>query len=77
MEKNKDKILCERCSHEKICSLKNEYLAACTAISEVLVPISEGEAKRLCDMTYFYTESLRCQHYIIKLPDNTRNLQPL
>lgn len=56
--------LCTSCVHREICSKKEEYLAAQTAVDEVFVKKNEMIGDYLRNMTWIRPVQLQCTHYM-------------
>ncbi len=64
-----EKVLCDRCDHKPVCSLKAEYIAAQEAVNNVVVPLgycNGGDSpsmKRLSHFTWIKLPELQCMHF--------------
>lgn len=61
-----EEFLCTHCSHREVCSLKNQFLAAQSAVNEVMVHYGDNAMKRLRDFDWIKRVKLECTHFIAK-----------
>lgn len=63
-------IMCADCSHQDVCSLKDQFIAAQKAVDEVSVNLgcdgNKMSFKRLCDFNWIKKMKLECIHFIPK-----------
>ena len=57
---------CSSCAHLEVCSLRNEFLKAQSAVDDVIVHLTNGSMKKLRDYNWITTPDLRCKHYMKK-----------
>ncbi len=65
-----EKVLCDRCDHKPVCSLREEYVAAQEAVNNVIVSFADKNEngyraveKRLRNFTWIKLPELRCMHF--------------
>lgn len=58
---------CSTCTHREVCSLKDEFLKAQSAVDDATVYLGEGRMKKLRDYSWITTPDLRCKHYMKKM----------
>lgn len=56
--------LCTRCAHREVCSLKEEFLHAQTAVDRVEVPLDDRRYIPLSQLKWIKTVELQCIHYL-------------
>lgn len=61
-----EETLCTHCSHRDVCSLKDQYLAAQSAVNEVMVHYGDNAMKRLRDFDWIERVKLKCTHFVAK-----------
>lgn len=73
---NNRETLCRNCSHQEVCSFKDEFLNAREAVNNVSVQRpSDGDEIcyiQLCDIPWIKPVGLVCSHYIAKPNNNIR-----
>lgn len=57
---------CTHCSHREVCSLKKQFLAAQSAVNEVMVHYGDNAMKRLRDFDWIKRVKLECTHFMPK-----------
>ncbi len=63
-----EKVLCDRCDHKPVCSLRAEYMAAQKAVNNVIVSFGDSDGnsiagKRLNNFTWIKIPELKCVHF--------------
>lgn len=70
-----EEIMCDRCSHQEVCSLKGRFNAAQKAVDDVFVTVGERSSKRLRDFDWIRRVKLECTHFEAKW-QKTRDVAP-
>lgn len=63
-----ERVLCDRCDHKPVCSLRGEYIAAQGAVNNAIVSFGDSDGnnvagKRLRDFTWIKLPELQCMHF--------------
>lgn len=60
--KTKKEVVCENCSHRKVCSQKEQFLLVKKTISDVSIPIGEQTVTKLDDIPWIKVR-LNCEYF--------------
>ncbi len=68
MYSDSEETQCTHCDHLKVCSLKEQFMAAQNAVDRVTVGLGDRTIKNLKDFDWIKRVKLECKHFSAKRP---------